>query len=187
MDFKSPNHARQKPRLALAVLAFSALTGPASAPSWAEHASVEHVISDATLRVTGDDFDAKAACEEVVKAHNRIRAEAKKPALAVSAKLQAAAERHAKDMASRDKMSHTGGDRSSPFDRIKAEGYQYRRAGENVAGGYFTTEVLMNGWMDSPRHKRNILGSFSQIGVACAIAESGKCYWCVTFGLPDRR
>jgi uncharacterized protein YkwD len=45
----------------------------------------------------------------------------------------------------------------------------------------------MKGWMDSPPHKRNILGSFSQIGVACATAEDGKRYWCVTFGLPARR
>ena len=42
-------------------------------------------------------------------------------------------------------------------------------------------------WMDSPPHKRNIFGSFSQIGVACATGESGKRYWCVTFGLPNRR
>ncbi len=46
---------------------------------------------------------------------------------------------------------------------------------------------LMKGWMESPPHKRNILGSFSQIGVAYATAEDGKRYWCVTFGLPARR
>ena len=41
--------------------------------------------------------------------------------------------------------------------------------------------------MNSPHHKQNILGSYSQIGVACAIGESGKRYWCVTFGFPNRR
>jgi uncharacterized protein YkwD len=41
--------------------------------------------------------------------------------------------------------------------------------------------------MDSLHHKQNILGSFSQIGVACAIDEDGKRYWCVTFGLRARR
>jgi uncharacterized protein YkwD len=46
---------------------------------------------------------------------------------------------------------------------------------------------LMKGWMESPHHKRNILGSYSQIGVACAIDVDGKRYWCVTFGLPARR
>ena len=85
------------------------------------------------------------------------------------------------------KMTHKGSDGSSSIHRIVAKGYNYRRAGENVAAGYFTVDGLMKGWMDSPPHKRNILGSFSQIGVACATGENGKRYWCVTFGLPARR
>jgi uncharacterized protein YkwD len=123
----------------------------------------------------------------VIKAHNRIRAEAKLPPLEPSSKLQAAAERHAKDMAAQGKMSHKGSDGSSSMHRITAKGYNYRRAGENIAAGHFTVDGLMKGWMESPHHKRNILGSFSQIGVACATGENGKRYWCVTFGLPARR
>jgi uncharacterized protein YkwD len=84
-------------------------------------------------------------------------------------------------------MTHKGGDGSTAIVRIKDTGYPYRRAGENIAAGCFTTDALMQGWMDSPPHKRNILGSYSQIGVACATAENGKRYWCVTFGLPMRR
>ncbi len=135
----------------------------------------------------GDGFDVKAACAEVIAAHNRIRAEAKLPSLTVSTKLQAAAERHARDMVAQGKMTHTGSDDSAPADRIKAAGYRYRRCGENVAAGRFSVERLMTGWMNSPTHKENILGSFSQIGAACATAEDGKRYWCVTFGLPARR
>ena len=133
------------------------------------------------------EFDPDAACEQVVRAHNRLRAEHKLPSLAISDKLTAAAERHAKDMAAHEKMAHKGSDGSSPIDRIKATGYDYRRAGENIAASRFNTERLMKGWVDSPHHKKNILGSFSQIGVACATGESGKRYWCVTFGLPTRR
>jgi uncharacterized protein YkwD len=123
----------------------------------------------------------------VIEAHNRIRAEHKLPSLAVSPKLRSAAMAHARDMAERHKMSHKGSDGSNPFDRIGRVGYDYRRAGENVAAGYFSTERLMKGWMDSPPHKKNILGSFSQIGVACATGDDGKRYWCVTFGLPARQ
>ena len=135
----------------------------------------------------GAAFDPGAACEDVVRRHNEIRAAARQPALAVSGKLQAAAERHAKDMAKREEMTHTGGDGSTPIERIKRTGYPYRRAGENIAAGRFTVEGLMKGWMNSPHHKKNILGSYSQIGVACATGQSGKRYWCVTFGLPIRR
>jgi uncharacterized protein YkwD len=140
-----------------------------------------------TAQRPGDGFDAKAACAEVVAAHNRIRAEEKLPKLTVSNKLQAAAQRHARDMVAQGKMTHTGSDDSAPADRIEAAGYRYRRCGENVAAGRFSVERLMTGWMNSPTHKENILGSFSQIGAACAIAEDGKRYWCVTFGLPARR
>lgn len=124
---------------------------------------------------------------EVYEAHNRIRFAAKLPRLQPSQKLEAAARRHAEDMASSKAMTHSGSDGSTPFDRIKAAGYVYRRAGENVAVARFGVERLMKGWMDSPHHKANILGPFSQIGVAYATGSDGKRYWCVTFGLPMRR
>jgi uncharacterized protein YkwD len=124
---------------------------------------------------------------QVVEAHNRIRSEAKLNTLEVSEKLQAAAQAHARDMAARLKMTHQGSKGSTPIDRIKAQGYPYLRAGENIAVGQFTVDRLMKTWMDSPHHKRNILGGFSQIGVGCATGEDGKRYWCVTFGLPIRR
>ncbi len=121
---------------------------------------------------------------DILEAHNRIRVEAKLNKFSVSKKLQAAAQAHAMDMAANHKMSHRGSQGSTLTDRIKAQSYRYRRAGENVAAGRFNPERVMKGWMDSPPHKRNILGSFSQIGVGCAIDENGTRYWCVNFGLP---
>jgi uncharacterized protein YkwD len=171
------------PFLAACVLS---LAGCASAPVWPDSPGWGTRAFGAQAADSEKDVDSTALCERVVIAHNRIRADAKLPALAVSRKLQAAAQAHARDMANRGKMTHKGSDGSSAVDRIVAQGYKYRRAGENVAVGYFTTERLMKGWMDSPHHKENILGSFSQIGVACATASDGKRYWCVTFGLPAR-
>lgn len=134
-----------------------------------------------------DDPDLARLRARVVDAHNQVRAAAKLPSLAVSQRLRAAAQAHARDMAARVKMTHEGSRGTRPVDRIKATGYPYRRAGENIAAGFFSVDQLMKGWMNSPRHKRNILGGFSQIGVGCAIGEDGKRYWCVTFGLPLRR
>lgn len=172
----------------LRLLAASALSlsGCAAAPTWAAYPDWSRSAVLAQSADPEKDADPKALCERVFLAHNRIRADAKLPSLAISPKLQAAALAHARDMANRRKMSHKGSDGSSPIDRIVAQGYKYRRAGENVAAGYFTTDRLMKGWMDSPHHKKNILGSYSQIGVACAIGPDGKRYWCVTFGLPAR-
>jgi uncharacterized protein YkwD len=144
----------------------------------------EQVVADQEPKA---EADLAALRAQVIEAHNRTRAEAKLPALVISPKLQAAAEAHAKDMAAHGKMTHKGSDGSTIVERVKAQEYRYFRVGENIAHGRYTTARLMKGWMDSPPHKRNILGSFSQIGVACATAEDGKRYWCVTFGLPARR
>jgi uncharacterized protein YkwD len=168
-------------------LAMSMFAGCAAASIWPVGGSARGDDRILQSRGAAREFDSKAACDEVIKAHNRLRAEAKLPPLEVSSKLQAAAERHAKDMASMGKMTHKGSDGSSSIHRIVAKGYKYRRAGENVAAGNFTVDGLMKGWMESPHHKRNILGSFSQIGVACATGGNGRRYWCVTFGLPARR
>ena len=182
-----PNITWRPRKLKIVGLIVCILAGHPSVRTWPSELGDRGDGSDSVSTYAGDQLDTKAACDEVVRAHNRFRVQAKLPALEISAKLQSAAERHAKDMAARGKMSHKGGDRSTPIERIKAAGYPYRRAGENVAVGRFTVEKLMIGWMDSPHHKRNILGSFSQIGVAYATGEDGKRYWCVTFGLPIRR
>ena len=169
------------------VLTVWPLAGSITARDSTDPSNVGLLRSQTTRNQPAAEFDPAAACDEVVRAHNRLRAEAKLPPLAISTKLTAAAERHAKDMAAMGKMTHKGSDGSSSIHRIVAKGYKYRRAGENIAAGSFTVDGLMKGWMESPHHKRNILGSFSQIGVACATGENGKRYWCVTFGLPARR
>lgn len=124
--------------------------------------------------------------ERLVDAHNLERAEAHLPPLMVNPALEAAATRHARDMADRHRMSHRGSDGSSPFRRMEQEGYHFLRAGENVACGQRTLDSLMSGWMRSLPHRRNILGNFSEIGGGFATADDGMTYWCVTFGSPFR-
>lgn len=121
---------------------------------------------------------------ELLKRHNRERAEAKLPPLALHPKLTAAAAVHARDMAAHGKMSHEGSDGSKAADRIKRQGYHYRRVGENVAYGQPSAEAVMRGWMNSPHHKENILGDFKEMGAARVKDDEKTPYWCVTFGLP---
>jgi len=45
----------------------------------------------------------------------------------------------------------------------------------------------MQGWMDSPPHKKNILGEFQEIGLARAFDKDGKPYWAADFGRPMPR
>jgi len=135
-------------------------------------------------QVLGDEPALDDTLKKLIDAHNDEREKKDLPPLEENDALKKAAQAHADDMAKRRKMDHTGGDGSTPFKRIEKAGYRYQRAGENIAYGQRGLDELMDAWMTSPGHKRNILGKFKQIGVAYAIDEDGTPYWCVTFGTP---
>ncbi|MFD9724317.1 CAP domain-containing protein [Streptomyces sp. NPDC059072] len=111
---------------------------------------------------------------------NQERAAAGCPALTLNAKLTRAAQDHSADMAAHGNMSHTGSDGSDPGTRITRAGYTWSSYGENVAYGYSTPEKVMEGWMNSPGHRANILNcSFKEIGIGLAQPNS---YWTQDFG-----
>jgi uncharacterized protein YkwD len=120
---------------------------------------------------------------ELIDAHNRERAEAKLKPLAANEALITAARIHARDMAEHESMSHEGSDGSKPNERITKQGYEGRRTGENIAWGQKSVPEVMKTWTNSPPHRANILGDFSEIGVAREVSARGGPYWCVTFGL----
>ena len=111
---------------------------------------------------------------------NAQRARAGLAPVAENRRLAAAAEAHAADMARRRTMSHTGTGGTTVADRIRAQGYCYRLAAENVAWGYGSLPEVMAGWMQSPGHRRNIMAS----GAAeFGLGESGD-YWALVLARP---
>ncbi len=74
-------------------------------------------------------------------------------------------------------FSHTRPNGTSCFTAAKELGVTYRSAGENIAFGYSSPKQVVNGWMNSDGHRKNILSSsFSKIGVGC-YESSGVLYW----------
>ncbi|WP_218783085.1 CAP domain-containing protein, partial [Streptomyces sp. BR123] len=123
---------------------------------------------------------ASGAVAEVLALVNQERAAVGCPALTLNAKLTAAAQSHSQDMAAHADMSHTGSDGSDPGQRITRAGYTWSTYGENVAYGYSSPAAVMEGWMNSPGHKRNILDcSFKEIGIGYAQPNH---YWTQDFG-----
>ncbi len=121
----------------------------------------------------------------LVELHNKERAKEKLGLLKVNAKLAAAAEVQAKDMAEHEKLAHEGTDGSDPATRIKRQDYRYERVGENVAQGQRNSTAAMKAWMASPHHKDNILRpEFTEIGVACKLSANGEPFWAAEFGTP---
>jgi uncharacterized protein YkwD len=133
-----------------------------------------------------EKLDVEEVRADLLALHNKSRSAEKLPKVAVSLKLQKAAQGHAEEMAGRRKMTHTGADGSTVLERVQGQGYRLKRCGENIAYGHYTPEHVMRGWLDSRPHRKNILGSFTQIGVGYATAKNGTPYWCVNFGLPAR-
>ncbi|WP_084649512.1 CAP domain-containing protein [Saccharospirillum impatiens] len=42
--------------------------------------------------------------------------------------------------------------------RVSAAGYNWSAVGENIAAGYSSVDTVMQGWLESPGHCRDIMG-----------------------------
>ncbi|MFD5450341.1 CAP domain-containing protein [Streptomyces sp. NPDC127100] len=123
------------------------------------------------------------ATGEVVELTNRERARAGLPGLAADPRLTAAAQAHSADMVARDFYSHTDPDGGRPWDRAAAAGATRRTVGENIACGQRSPADVVEGWMNSPGHRANILGAdFTHIGVGLAGGGRAGMYWTQLFG-----
>jgi uncharacterized protein YkwD len=104
--------------------------------------------------------------------------------LRLNDKLTAAAQRHAQDMATNRNLSHQGSDGSTMRSRIDDTGYDWMAIGENVAMGQTSPEAVMQSWMNSAGHRRNILNpDFQELGVGYA-EGGGRPYWVQVFAKP---
>ena len=121
--------------------------------------------------------------QEVLDLVNVQRQSAGCRPLTANATLTAAARAHSADMATRNFFSHTNPDGLSPFDRMRAAGYDGRLLGENIAAGYSTAQAVMTAWMNSAGHRANILNcSYAEIGIGYATGGSYRHYWTQDFG-----
>lgn len=131
-----------------------------------------------------DSNPTDALIRDLLARHNAIRSERDLPPLSFSPTLSQAARDQVAGMIELGKVRHRGVDGSTPADRVTQVGYPYQSVGENVAAGQETAEEVMTGWMDSPGHRRNILGDFEELGAARDEDPSGRPYWCVVFATP---
>lgn len=95
-----------------------------------------------------------------------------------SDKLGQAALKHTQDMAQKNYFSHTSLDGRLMADRINAEKYTWSTLGENIAKGQTTENQVMEGWIKSTGHCKNIMnGNFTEVGFARV-----QNYWTQNFG-----
>ncbi|MDI5903998.1 CAP domain-containing protein, partial [Streptomyces sp. 12257] len=121
--------------------------------------------------------------DEVVGLTNRERARAGLPPLGVDPLLARAAQAYSTDMAVRAFYSHTSPEGTQPWDRAAAAGSTRRSIGENIACGQRSAAEVVEGWMNSPGHRANILKpGFTHIGIGFAGGGPAGTYWTQLFG-----
>lgn len=143
--------------------------------------------------------EAQAAGRRVLELVNEARARPRRcgwkrfdaaAPLALSDTLHRAALAHARDMASRKSLSHSGSDGGTVGDRATRAGYRWRVVGENIAAGQPTPEQVVAGWLRSPRHCANLMDAdYSDMGVSYAIDSQSAVgiYWAQVFAAPAPR
>ena len=92
--------------------------------------------------------------------------------------LMAMAQRQADAMVVANAMSHNAN--GSFASRLAAAGVNASEAGENLGGGYYSTEEAMTGWRNSPEHNANLLlPKATRFGIAIAKdpLTSYRIYW----------
>lgn len=160
---------RLVPTVAAALALFSA-----AAP--AAHANP--TCPDEELRATPTTAARVTAAVDCLVAGQRARLGL--PAFVRDTRLDEAARLHAVDMDLRSFFGHVTPEGLTPSDRALAQGYA-GSVGENIAFGYDTARAVMDGWMASPGHCRNILSSARDLGIGVSV-DAGSVHAVQGFG-----
>lgn len=122
---------------------------------------------------------------EALAALNRLRAENGVPALAANAQLDAAAQRHADDMAAKRFVDSVGSDGSSGRQRIEAAGYPGWNGARPWAESIYAGQALFDDalqFLANDEGQRRALFSprFREVGIGIA-SDGVRTYWVVTY------
>ena len=109
------------------------------------------------------------------------------PKLKIHPKLEASAQLKLADMIEKEYYRHTDEDDQSTWDFLQVAGYQYQRAGENLAFNIGSEWDIFQAWVQSPTHNKQMLDpGFTDMGIAIdceRITEPGyKCIVVAHFG-----
>ena len=104
-------------------------------------------------------------------------------------RLMKAAAEHASDLAAAAKVSHYGSDGSNPASRARRAGYTFSNIGENVSAGRASLTEVIQAWIDSAPHRRNLeLQPATHFGLAHSFSPEShyRHYWVLVLGEPKR-
>ena len=106
--------------------------------------------------------------EAIIDLTNKTRGLNELPALSENSLLNTIAEARARDMFEKQYFAHVSPTGEQASDIAQKIGYQYKIIAENIAsGGFLTNQKVIDGWMQSPGHRKNMLSSeVKELGAA---------------------
>jgi len=117
-------------------------------------------------------LSSKGAARATLCLVNRERARRGLASLRPNSRLRLAAHRHVRDMVRRAYFGHASPEGVFPSERARRAGYMRGfhswRVAENLAwgeAGQATPQTIVRGWMESPTHRRILLGPFTEVGI----------------------
>lgn len=106
---------------------------------------------------------------QLLEATNTSRSGSNSPELKENSLLDAAAQAKADDMTSKNYWSHQTPSGDQPWVFVTKQDYAYQKLGENLAAGFENEEAVVDGWMASTEHRKNLLDKdFEEVGFGVA-------------------
>jgi len=112
--------------------------------------------------------------DKIVEYTNQYRLQEGKEPLILNDSLTQAALSKAQNMFADNYWAHISPDGTEPWYFITQSGYEYAHAGENLARDFKDPQGVVDAWINSPSHRKNILETdFEEIGVAVVDGDIG--------------
>ena len=136
--------------------------------------------------------DLELVRRQMLQRVNDERRTAGRPPLVLEPRLVQCAQRYADLMLARSHYGHRGPDGDTIRERAERAGYdKYLALGENLAQGQYSVQEVMDGWMQSPGHRENLLSpGFRDVGFGLAYGHNGNGWqvlWVQCLGEPRRQ
>lgn len=140
------------------------------------------------IAIAADSPQAREFAQRSIELVNAARIETGLDPLVESPVLTQVAQDYSRRMATEGFYGHTDPQGKDVTDRIAAAGYLAQMSAENIAGGQPDPETVVDGWLNSPGHRENIMNpDLQEIGAGYAYADSPPYYhyWTHVFATPD--
>lgn len=144
------------------------------------HTAVSRPPAASTPPLAASTPPAASMSSEILRLVNQHRRAIGRPPLQANSFISSVALGHSRDMlAGRTPFGHDGfRDR---IDRIRKKLGPLRVAAENVASGPMSAREVVDGWLHSPGHRRNIEGDFRLTGIGLAFGRNGNIFFTQIF------